>query len=219
MVSAAVILDDPTGESWQLDLLVDPGVEIPLEATAVHGISTEAAIRDGQPAADGLAHVIDAFQKIQASYNQPIPVVIFNATFDLTILDRELGRHLGSELDLTFPVIDPLVCDRALDPYRPGRRTLTATAAAHHIAIQGAHTALGDVLCSVKLARALATKHPQLANANFGAMKVFQKTAYKDWADGFSRFHSTADPAFEPISTAWPLISRANDAQADDTAA
>jgi len=49
--------------------------------------------------------------------------VAFNGSYDLTVLDRELGRHLSSDLTVTGPVVDPHIIDRALDRRR-GKRTL-----------------------------------------------------------------------------------------------
>nr|WP_255375855.1 exonuclease domain-containing protein [Saccharomonospora sp. CUA-673] len=60
LVSAAVVMIGPTApgrrrevKTWQW--LADPEVEIPVEATAIHGISTETARRDGAPQPKSLA--------------------------------------------------------------------------------------------------------------------------------------------------------------------
>src|SRR4051812_32065764 len=59
IVSAHVGVLDATGtlvEMW--DWLADPGVEIPPQASAVHGISTERARAEGRPAADVVGEII-----------------------------------------------------------------------------------------------------------------------------------------------------------------
>ena len=67
--------------------LANPGVEIPAGATAVHGITNEVAITHGAPIEEVLeqlaTHIVEA---LQAS----IPLVIFNASYDLTLMESEL---------------------------------------------------------------------------------------------------------------------------------
>src|SRR5690606_40645208 len=78
---------EPTGRrEW----LADPGVPIPAEAVAVHGISNERAAADGRPAdqvADAIADVLTGY------WRTGVPVVAYNAAFDLSLLSAELRRH------------------------------------------------------------------------------------------------------------------------------
>ncbi len=70
--------------------LADPGVRIPADAVAVHGISNERATAEGRPAdqvADAIAEVLVGYWKTG------VPVVVYNAAFDLTLLSAELRRH------------------------------------------------------------------------------------------------------------------------------
>lgn len=70
--------------------LADPGVEIPPDAVAVHGISNERAAADGRPA----DQVADAIADVLAGYwKTGVPVVAYNAAFDLSLLSAELRRH------------------------------------------------------------------------------------------------------------------------------
>ncbi|MUH43295.1 MAG: 3'-5' exonuclease, partial [Actinobacteria bacterium] len=50
IVSAALVEMDSHSVVKQRDWLVDPGIDIPAQSTAVHGISTEQVQRDGRPA-------------------------------------------------------------------------------------------------------------------------------------------------------------------------
>src|SRR5262249_12600288 len=122
------------------------------------------------------------------------------------IVDREIRRHsIGDGLALGFPVIDTLVCDRSLDKFRRGRRTLTATAAAYGIAISGAHTAAGDVLCAIRLARAMAAKFPAFGSADLGRLQDIQRKAAADWAASFQAFRRQSEPGFTCPGD-WPHI-------------
>jgi DNA polymerase-3 subunit epsilon len=122
IVTATLVLvggGQPTGT---VCLLAAPGVEIPAAATAVHGITTERARAGGLKPAE----VMETLASRLADAWSTGPVIGFNIVYDLTVLDRELRRHTASSLEVSGPVIDPHVIDRALDR-RKGRRTLEET--------------------------------------------------------------------------------------------
>ncbi len=78
----------------------------------------------------------------QASAGRPL--VVMNAPFDLTLLDRELRRHRASSLGrwverTSLHVLDPRVLDNHLDRYRKGRRTLTDLCAHYGVELADAH--------------------------------------------------------------------------------
>ncbi len=90
IVTAAIGLVGGGLDAQQHAWLVDPGVEIPAGATAVHGITTERARAEGRPAAEAVAEIIAVLaDQVRAG----VPIVAFNARFDLTILDREARRY------------------------------------------------------------------------------------------------------------------------------
>ncbi|EQD44431.1 DNA polymerase III subunit epsilon, partial [mine drainage metagenome] len=134
------------GRSW----LADPGVEISEGATAIHGITTAFARQHGLPSQE----TVDAVARGICGYlAMGIPVIVYNAAFDFTLLDRECHRHglpglaemLGGPVR---PVIDPLVLDKQMDRYRPGKRTLTAACAHYGVALGRAHDAEVDALAA-----------------------------------------------------------------------
>jgi DNA polymerase-3 subunit epsilon len=98
-----------------------------------------------------------------------------------------------------------MVLDRALDPYRRGRRTLTAIAAAYGIPIKGAHQAQGDCLASLRLARAIVAKYPGVAGMSLADLQPVQARMQRAWARNFTLFRRQDDPMFT-CSGDWPLI-------------
>ena len=70
--------------------LVDPGIEIPGKAAEIHGITTEIAQAEGMSPAPVIAEICE--ELIRAADGQ-VPIVAFNACFDLTLLDRECRRN------------------------------------------------------------------------------------------------------------------------------
>ncbi len=162
MVTATVVTITPSRPGSRPDVqvrtwLADPGVDIPAAATAIHGITTEKARREGRPTADVISEVAAYLAEV---WTATTPLCAFNATFDLTMLDAELRRHHGRRLPLSGPVIDPLCIDRHLDPYREGKRTLAAMCRHYQVRLENAHTSEGDSLAVARLAWRLAKVFP-----------------------------------------------------------
>jgi DNA polymerase III epsilon subunit-like protein len=151
IVTAAVVACGGGVATESLTLLADPGVDIPEAATAVHGITTERARSEGQPAGQVVAAVLVA---LEAHLHHGRPLVVMNARFDLTLLDREARRYglvpLQDRVDLL--VVDPSVCDKHLDRYRRGSRKLDAICEHYGAGLDEAHDAGADALAACRLA-------------------------------------------------------------------
>ena len=158
IVTASVVLVGGGEKTDGMSLLANPGVEIPAGAMAVHGVTNEKAQKMGlhpRAVTEALVQVLESYC-VESGY----PLVAFNARFDLTILDREARRHGVRPLADrgTVHVVDPLVIDKHLDPYRKGRRNLGA-ACAHHGAEPGeAHDSTHDATAACRLAWVLGKK-------------------------------------------------------------
>lgn len=191
----------PESENW----LIDPGCEIPEEATAIHGITTEHAREHGQPAAAGLKDIAGA---VIRSARAGIPIVAFNAPYDLTVMDRETRRNELEPFTEQFPyaatVIDPFVLDKHLDPYRKGRRTLTATCEHYGVKFDGAHDAAADAIAAVRLAWKLAKVYPQLAAMELVDLHKLQVKAKADQAASFQDYLRKQGKT-EVIDGSWPI--------------
>lgn len=127
--------------------LVDCGVDVPLEATAIHGISTEDVRARGISPDEMVAWIV-------GEIGSGLPLVVFNAPFDWTLLLEEVART-GSGIAVPEPrIIDPLVIDQRFDKYRKGSRKLDAQVA-HYCPGFGlnAHDALGDCLGAAAVLR------------------------------------------------------------------
>lgn len=162
IVSAHVGVLDATGglvEEW--NWLADPGVDIPEQASAVHGITTERARAEGLPAAQVVGEIIDVLTSI---FQRGLAVTIYNAPYDLSLLHHEALRYRLQPLTEPAPIIDPLVLDRVVDKYRKGKRTLEAAATAYGVSLIDAHDASADAVAAGRVAQAMARKFPaQLA--------------------------------------------------------
>jgi DNA polymerase-3 subunit epsilon len=138
--------------------LADPGVEIPAEAAQVHGVTTERARSEGRPARDVVAEVSKVLQEL---FDQDIPVVAFNASYDFTVMAAECARHGLPQLT-RFPVLDPYVINKQVERYRKGKRTLGALCDDYGIVLDEAHTSAADALAAAQLLEAMVVKFPEL---------------------------------------------------------
>ncbi|MFE7844754.1 3'-5' exonuclease [Microbacterium sp. NPDC057407] len=156
IVTAHVGLLDASGSVIRArDWLADPGIPIPDGAAAIHGISTEVARRDGAPAATVVEEVVCAVREL---LDAGIPVVAYNAPYDFSLLKHEAIRHGVPAILDPFPVIDPLVVDKAYDRWRRGKRTLSVVAAHYAVRLDGAHQASADAVAAGRVAQALAER-------------------------------------------------------------
>ncbi|MET8614604.1 MULTISPECIES: 3'-5' exonuclease [Streptomyces] len=208
IVSAAVLVQDAPGTLPRVSRwLVDPGVPVPAEATAVHGLTQEYLQRNGRWPAPVMLEIAELLAEHAARGR---PLVVMNAPFDLTLLDRELRRHRASSLERWFPsaplrVLDPRVLDKHLDRYRKGRRTLTDLCEHYGVTLEGAHDAAADALAALEVVRALgrrfATRLERLSPAELHALQA-------DWhaaqARGLQAWFARSGSE-ETVSTEWPV--------------
>jgi len=173
IVTATVGLLQP-GTPWNVDVksyLIDPGVDISPEATAVHGITNEYAKEHGEEPGIALDLIAHDLARIFLAH---IPVVVMNGVFDFTLADREFRRYNLPTLEerlgrLIGPVVDVLVLDKWLDPYRKGGRKLTDLCAQYGVKIDGAHDSAFDALAAARVAyrMALLSQDFQAASAAY----------------------------------------------------
>ncbi|MDH6116042.1 DNA polymerase-3 subunit epsilon [Kitasatospora sp. GAS204A] len=189
--------------------LLDPGVPIPEQARAIHGISDEHARTRGRPAAAAVAEVAAALCALLA---EGVPVVAFNAPFDLSLLDAELRRHelppLADRLSgrLVAPVLDALVIDRAVDRYRKGSRGLQRVCEVYGVELLDAHEAASDALAAVRVAVVLGERYPaQVGELSLTALHEQQVGWYREWAEGFQAWLRKGKDPQAVVDARWPM--------------
>ena len=177
IISANVTIVRPGARPMVHDWIVQPERDIDPGAVEVHGITTAFAREHGRPRGDAIAEISDML----GVANPDVPIVGHNVgSYDLTLLDRERRRAgLKGIFDNSglpsfgvnpFTVLDTLVLDKALDPYRPGKggRRLSNAALLYGVTLteQDAHSAGADVRASVQMlieiARRCSMRHDRL---------------------------------------------------------
>ncbi|WP_125262349.1 exonuclease domain-containing protein [Streptomyces alboflavus] len=232
IVSAAALAlggEDGEGREW----LADPGVDIPAEATAVHGITTERARTEGGPA-ETVVDQVAGFLAVQV--RDGIAVVGHNVPYDLTLLDRECRRYALPTLcdrigEAPLHVIDTRVLDTHALPYRrrpskdQGARQLITLAQVYGLSWDetAAHGCAYDALVAARVAyrigqlahmpradwpEAIRTarrpRFHEFGGLDLAELHAAQITWAADQAAGLEQHFRKTDPG-AVVDRSWPL--------------
>lgn len=206
IVQVGYAIVQPDGEvecTWST--VVDPGIEIPDESTAIHGITTQRAREDGIATDAALSPVAAEIADGLATY-QPdgMPVVMFNAGFDWPFIVSESAR-----CRVPFPVgasiLDPYVIDGMISRRR-GSRKLVDQCRHYEVPFDGdAHDAAADALAAGRLMRRLVEVEPKLTEHTLASLYLRQaqgaeqrRASYVDWR------RSQGDASFDSHA-GWPI--------------
>lgn len=198
------VLDSSGVLTESREWLANPGVEIPVQASAVHGVTTERAAAEGRPAHEVVAEIVSALREL---FDRGLAVTIYNAPYDLSLLAHEASRHGVAPLVSPRPVIDPLVIDKAVDRYRKGKRTLEFTSVHYGVLLEGAHDAEADAVASGRVALALAARYADQIPTDANALHDVQIGWAAEQAASFQEYmRRVKDPTFT-ASADWPVRS------------
>lgn len=213
MVTATCIEVSPKGVVSTVEFLINPGIDIPAEATAIHGVTNERVKADGRPVDVALSAILALMGE---AWRRGLPLIAMNANYDLTCIDCELSRQGRSGLAVG-PVLDPFVIDRACDPYRKGKRTLAATCARYGVKQEGAHSSTGDALAAGRLIWKLAqlstgsrSGFKKLGRYSLDQMQRWQKDAHYARQVDYERYSKEQgrvgrDGKPEVVEKDWPI--------------
>jgi DNA polymerase-3 subunit epsilon len=158
VIEIAIVLFDGGTVSGVHQWLVDPGMPIPDESRAVHGISDD-DVR-GKPSFAEVA------RDVLAALSGRLPVA-YNAEFDRGFLHAEMARggfpprdDLPPALRESTVWIDPLVWAREIQKYEKGKK-LTEVAERMGIVLENAHRAAADAEAAGRVLLALAKDMPR----------------------------------------------------------
>lgn len=190
--------------SW----LVDPGIDIPAGATSVHGITTERAQAEGRTPGEAVEEITAALAE---QLRNGVPIIAFNARFDLTILDREAHRHgLRPLLDRVggsdgMLVIDPRILDKQFDRFRRGKRTLGAVCEHYRVTLDEAHAANADAIAAARVAYRLGATVAELRDMDLRVLHREQVSWAAEQAASLEQYFR-GQGRNERVERAWPII-------------
>lgn len=210
IVQSALVEVAPAARPKIITWLANPGIDIPAEATAVHGITSEHAATHGQDPAQVLFELTG---RLALWLGHGKPVVGMNLAFDLTMLEAENRRHgidtLASRLGgvgKIQPIIDVLVLDKYAHPYRKGGRKLVDLCREYGVIHTGAHDAAGDALAACRLWPRIMAKHAtKFRGHTLGSLHQSQVGWRKDQMDGLRAYFDKNGTSHDGCDGSWPL--------------
>lgn len=213
IVTAAVVDVQPQARPVMHRWVIDPGVDIPAEAAAIHGWTTD-RIRSHPDAREPAEALFEIGGMVALNVRRGVPLVLFNAVYDLTLFEVECVRHqvptLADRLGRKTwgPVIDGMVIDKAMSR-RKGKRRLGDVCAFYGVALPGAHDSSVDALAACRLVPVLVERYAdklagftaeQLHNEQV-AWRRAQQADFREW---LLRQDSSKDVS--DIRPEWPVL-------------
>ena len=202
VVSFALMTDEDAHQG-----LVDPGVPVPPAASSIHGLDA-GALRGAPSSVVAIAVVARWVDRL---IDRGVPLVVFNASYDLTMLAAECRRHGVTEPDWwRLVVVDPYLVDSRLAPRRRGQRRLVDVAERLGVRLDAAHDAQADARAALEVARVQADRHLELADLTARQLMAQQQRWFSAKAESWNRWaidhgRGLDDPA------GWPLASAVRD--------
>lgn len=124
----------------------------------MHGITTEHVRNHGRPPVECVQEIVEV---IHGAIVNGVPVLAFNACYDLTLLDREARRTGAPSVEPPL-VLDPFVIDKQVDRFRKGKRTLVAQCEHYGVKLGDAHDATADALGAARVMWMIARRYPEV---------------------------------------------------------
>ncbi len=189
--------------------IVNPGVEIPKEAIAIHGISNEEAVERGEDLAVAIRRMYDNILDLG---KRNIPLVGMNLTYDLSIVSLLGKQFLGAslyEVGWKGPAVDILVLDRYFVKERMGRRNLAALCGYYGIGNRQPHKSFSDAQASCEILFKMADQF-KIDDYEPAMLHHLQGQWYLDWAQNY--FISSTSRHREPLTEEqrhWPIYGYA----------
>jgi DNA polymerase-3 subunit epsilon len=211
IVSATLVLRNPaTGHDGDVvgEWVINPHRPISPGASAVNGFTNEFLEEHGAEPTQALDAIAAA---IAAAQERNIPVLAYNAPFDIAMIDADLARWelptvternaQSSQQSSDLLVVDPLVIDREVS-HRKGKRTLTDTTFYYGVHPYGDfHDATADTIAAVDLIAPMTTLYPQAGSIPLSNLMEWQRNAHTKWATQFNEW--LAGRGRRPVSTKW----------------
>lgn len=188
---------DTEKNDWtrRTEALVNPGIPIPQGASDVHGITDEVASQGMDPE-EALEILFDRLQDAA-----DLPLVVYNAPYDLTLINSELQRYGYPAYDWNKRrVIDPLVLERHHNKYVKGKKRLIDVVGQRGISVDESrlHTADYDGELTIQIALQQIEEWGMPSNAE-------QAAYHYEWAESFERFmRDVKRDESIVIGRAWP---------------
>lgn len=187
---------------FEKNWVIDPGGEIPKEASDVHGMDTAWVRENGRKdAGKAIYEIMETLESFSSHPDGDNYIVAgYNSSFDLAILDSECIRHNDCNLILEGArFIDPVIFSRKFDKFKKGGHQLITVAKRNGIEVEEdrLHAADYDVEVTEKLVKVFLNRAwKELAGLRQGLtpdefitkLQEWQATEKAEWADGLTHY-------------------------------
>lgn len=208
ILSAALVDLDPTlGSGGVPDyMLLNWEVDIPEASAKIHGLTREHLAQEGVEPAWALGRIV---RRLSQHLEAEQPVVGMNLPFDLTMLDRNCRRAGVSPIvdhQPLVPCLDAMVLDKYADPYRKGKRNLTALSEHYQVAWKGdAHNALSDAVVAAGVCWRIGRLFPSLGSMDVHAVHQLQMQEKRVQDESFRRYLLDQGKPADDVDGNWPF--------------
>ncbi|WEV69818.1 exonuclease domain-containing protein [Bifidobacterium sp. ESL0775] len=201
IVSASLVLRNPA-KGYEGDAVaewvINPHRHISAGASRVNGFTDEFLEANGAEPAQAIAAIGSIVTAAQA---KRIPLLAYNAPFDVRMLSGDLERWNLEALPQELLVVDPLVIDREIS-HRHGKRTLTYTTEYYGVEPHGDfHDATADTTAAVDLIKPMSTLYPQVGALKLSELMDWQRQAHEKWRVSFNKW--MVSHGRRPVSDTW----------------
>lgn len=210
IVQAALVELHPGQRPITSTYLVDPGIDIPQAATEIHGITREHAAANATHTPAQMLFEVSG--RLARWMGQRRPVVVFNAPYDVTLLEAENLRHgqptLLDRMGLgkVSPIVDVYVLDKYVDPYRKGGRKLAQVAEHYGVIHAGEHDATTDAIAVARIFPRLMAKHARkFPGMTLPALHSEQVRWRRAQADGLREYFDKKGIEHDGVDPGWPV--------------
>ena len=208
ILTAAIIArggDRPErAQTW----IINPGVPIPPDTTAIHGITDAKVQAEGQDPKTTLDTIAST---LASCLRYGMPVTAFNTSYDYSVLHYELLRHgllpMAERLDGQQPytLLDALVLDKQADKYRKGSRKLKAVAGHYGVHLEDWHEARADAVAALGITDEIYRRMPRLDGYDARRLYLAQQAWREEQQIGLQAHFRKTDPSAY-CAPEWPLV-------------
>jgi DNA polymerase-3 subunit epsilon len=218
IVTAALVAIWADGTKRHLtSYVVDPGIDIPEGAAAVHGYTRDRAIREASHA-DPSQALFEISGRLATAMGRGIPIVGANLSYDFSLLESEnrrlevptLVERMGGASKIQ-PVVDVMVLDKKADsvaPYRRrrGSRKLSDLCSHYGVRLDDAHDSGADALAACLLWPKIMAKYPKsFPGHSLSSLHQSQVGWRKEQADGLREYFDRKGQEHDGVCGEWPL--------------
>lgn len=161
--------------------LVNPGVDIPVEASRIHGVTTGQAQQEGTPAPVAVNEIRNM---INWGLSSGIPVAGYNVRYDFSLLTHEIARYGIEPIANLFPILDAFPLYVKEHKYERGKKLVNA-AEKYGVRLDNAHSSTDDAIAAVHVLQAMGRAHPVYGSCNAGDLHNATVRLYEEQDDSY----------------------------------